>query len=87
MISCSVLIRAKCSIEAAVSYLLSMYRRNFIEHRAAVVIGAAFGRMDTIHRAHVHTGGVLGSNARFSDDVCHPPTPTGRISPLRAYAQ
>src|SRR5437899_9024084 len=37
--------------------------RHFIERRSAIVIGAAFRRMDTIHRAHIYTGGVLGSDA------------------------
>src|SRR6266404_620733 len=43
--------------------------------------GAAFRRMDTIHRAHVHTGGIFGPDTWFSDDVCHGPTPAGRIFP------
>src|SRR5580692_1811903 len=60
--------------------------RHFIERRSAIVIGAALRRMDTIHRAHVDAGGVLGSNARFSDDVCHQPTPAGGVPPLRVYA-
>src|ERR1700720_2339279 len=58
--------------------------RHFIERWSAIVIASAFRRMNTIHRAHIHTGGVFGSNARFSDDVCH--RPAGRISPLRVYA-
>src|SRR6266581_5258796 len=52
--------------------------RHFSVHRAAIVIGSALRRMDTIHRAHVHTGGVLGSNARFSDDVGHRSPPGAR---------
>src|SRR5712692_3575641 len=52
--------------------------RHFVVGWAAIVISSALRRMDTIHRAHVHTSGVLGSNARFSDDICHraflPPT-------------
>src|SRR6266481_5648617 len=45
--------------------------RHFIERRAAIVIGAVFRRMDTIHRAHIYTGSVLGSDAGFSDDIGH----------------
>src|SRR2546425_13162289 len=33
--------------------------RHFIEHRASIVIGAVFRRMDTIHRAHIDTGSVF----------------------------
>jgi hypothetical protein len=28
-------------------------------------------RMNAVNRAGIHTGGVFGSNARFSDYVCH----------------
>src|SRR5258707_6492074 len=45
--------------------------RHFIERRAAIVISAALCRMDTIHRAHIYTSGVLGSNTGFGDDVGH----------------
>src|SRR5260370_36770683 len=45
--------------------------RDFIERRAAIVIGAALCRMDTIHRAHIHTGGILGPDTGFGDDVGH----------------
>src|SRR5437660_5699504 len=45
--------------------------RHFIERRASIVIGAIFRRMDTIHRAHVYTSGILCSDARFGDDVGH----------------
>src|SRR5713101_4161446 len=45
--------------------------RHFIERRAAIVIGAVFRRMDTIHGAHIYTGGILCSDARFGDDVGH----------------
>jgi hypothetical protein len=27
--------------------------------------------MDAIHRTSVHTGGVLGSNTRFCNYICH----------------
>src|ERR1700692_4007126 len=60
--------------------------RHFIERRASIVISAALCRMDTIHRAYIHTRGIFGSDTRFGDDVCHRPTPAGRISPLRVYA-
>src|SRR5260221_10275509 len=45
--------------------------RHFTERRAAIVIGAVFRRMDTIHGAHIYTGGILCSEARFGDDVGH----------------
>src|SRR6266850_5331218 len=45
--------------------------RHFIDRRAAIVISAALCRMDTIHRAHIYTGGILCSDARFGDDVRH----------------
>src|SRR5882724_9302028 len=45
--------------------------RHFIERGASIVIGAVFRRMDTIHRAHIYTGGILCSDARFGDDVSH----------------
>src|SRR6266478_3754939 len=44
---------------------------HFIESRAAIVIGAAFRWMNTIHRAHIYTGGILGSDAGFGNDVGH----------------
>src|SRR6266446_2056351 len=60
--------------------------RHFIERRASIVIGAVFRRMDTIHRAHIHTGGVLGSDAGFSDDVGHwSPPCMDRISLQKAW--
>src|SRR5258707_5711487 len=43
--------------------------KHFVERRASIVIGAVFRRMDTIHGAHVHTGGILRSDTRFGDDV------------------
>src|SRR5712692_9031197 len=45
--------------------------KHFIERRAAIVISAALCRMDTIHRAHIYTSGILCSDARFGDDVGH----------------
>src|SRR6266851_1361823 len=45
--------------------------RHCIERRASIVISAVFRRMDTIHRAHIYTGGILCSDARFGDDVRH----------------
>src|SRR6266851_2911927 len=45
--------------------------RHFIERRASIVIGSVFRRMDTIHRAHIYTSGILCSDARFGDDVGH----------------
>src|SRR5713226_8058901 len=60
--------------------------RHFIEHRAAIVIGAAFRRMDTIHRAHIYTGGILRSDAGFGDDVGHRSPPSmNRISLQKAW--
>ena len=56
--------------------------RHFVVRRAAIVIGSALRRMDAIHWAHVYTGGVLRSDARFCDDVRHRSTPAGRIFPL-----
>src|SRR6266851_5641648 len=49
--------------------------RHFIERRASIVIGAAFRRMDTIHRAYIHTRGILGSNTRFGNDIGHQSPP------------
>src|SRR5260370_13575690 len=43
--------------------------RHFIERRAAIVIGAVLRRMDTIHRAHVHTSSVFRPDTGVSDDV------------------
>src|SRR5262249_284930 len=37
--------------------------RHLIERRSAIVIDPALRRMDTIHRAHIHAGGVLCSDA------------------------
>ena len=56
---------------AAVNALsgIDVQLRHFIERWAAIVIGAAFRRMDAIHRAHIYTGGILGSDAGFGDDV------------------
>jgi hypothetical protein len=45
--------------------------RHFVERRAAIVIGSALGRMDTIHRTHVHTGSIFGPDTGFGDDVGH----------------
>src|SRR5216683_3010606 len=42
--------------------------RHFIERRASIVIGAVFRRMDTIHRAYIHTRGILGSDTRFRSE-------------------
>src|SRR6266581_6877328 len=60
--------------------------RHFIERRAAIVIGAVFRRMDTIHWAHIYTGGILGSDAGFGDDVGHRSPPCmDRISLQKAW--
>src|SRR5712692_8881861 len=45
--------------------------RHVIERRSAIVIGSALRRMDTIHRAHVHAGCVLCSDAGLGNNVCH----------------
>src|SRR5258707_6336784 len=59
--------------DAAINALsgVNTKQRDLVERRSAIVIGAAFRRMDTIYQAHAHAGGVHGSNARFRDDVCH----------------
>src|SRR5216684_1108705 len=62
--------------------------RHFIERRAAIVIGSTLRRMNTIHRAHIHAGGVLGSNAGFGDDVGHRSPPcAARLDTLRLRAR
>jgi hypothetical protein len=54
------------------------------ELRAAIVIPAAFRRMDTIHRIHIHTGGVFRPDTGFGDDVGHRSSPcVDRISPQK----
>src|SRR5260370_26324544 len=73
---------------AAVNALsgIDVQLRHFIERRAAIVIGAALRRMDTIHRAHIYTGGILGSDTGFSDDVDHRAPPSmDRISLQKAW--
>src|SRR5712692_2702739 len=45
--------------------------RHFVVGWSAIVISSAFRRMDTIHRAHVHTRGVLRSDAGLGNNVCH----------------
>src|SRR6266566_326410 len=45
--------------------------RHFIEGRSAILIGSALCRMDTIHRAHIHAGRILGSDAGLGNNVCH----------------
>src|SRR5258707_4929070 len=52
--------------------------KHFIERRASIVIGSVFRRMDTIHRAHIYTGGILCSDTRFGDDVGHRSPPMHR---------
>jgi len=60
--------------------------RHFIESRAAIVIGSTLRRMDTIHRAHVHTGSIFGSDTGFSDDVGQRSPPCmDRISLQKAW--
>src|SRR6267143_2706254 len=61
--------------------------RHFIERRAAIVIGAALCRMDTIHRAHIYTGSVFRPYTGFGDDVGHRSPPrVDRISLQKAWA-
>src|SRR5258708_74911 len=59
--------------------------RHFIERRAAIIIGAAFCRMDTIHRAHIYTRGILGSDTGFGDDVGHRSPPCMDPISLQAW--
>src|SRR6266446_131682 len=55
--------------------------KHLIKRRPAIVIGAALCRMDTIHRAHVHTGSIFGPDTGFGDDVGHGSPPcVDRIS-------
>src|SRR5712672_2179465 len=68
--------------------------KHFIERRASIVISAALCRMDTIHRAHIYTGGILCSDARFGDDVRHwsppmyePYQPSKSVSPAAFRAE
>jgi len=56
--------------------------RHFIERRAAIIIGAAFRRMDTSTGTH-HTGGILGSDAGFGDDVGHSSPPCMTLSAFK----
>src|SRR5882762_6789892 len=73
---------------AAVNALsgIDVQLRHFIERRASIVIGAVFRRMDTIHRAHIYTDGILGSDAGFRDDVGHSLPPcVDRVSLQKAW--
>src|SRR5713101_7271886 len=65
--------RADRHTGAAVDALggIDVQLRDFIIRRPAVVVGATFCRMDTIHRANVHAGRVFGSDTRLSNDVSH----------------
>src|SRR5215831_1752829 len=51
----------------------------------AFVFWLVFAGVDAVHRAHVHTGGVLGADARFGDYVSHSASPLLR-TPEIAYA-
>jgi 6-pyruvoyl-tetrahydropterin synthase len=42
-----------------------------VEHLGLGEVGLVLLRMDAIDRAGVDAGGIFGSNARFSDYVCH----------------
>src|SRR5215470_16031375 len=43
-----------------------------------------FAGVDTVHRAHVHAGGVLGADTRFGNHVSHSASPLFRTpAPLR----
>ena len=60
--------------------------RHFIERRSAIVIGSALCRMDTIHRAHVHTGSIFSPDTRFGDNIGYgSPHCVDRISPRKAW--
>ena len=71
--------RADRHTGAAINALcgIDIQLRHFVKRRAAIVISPAFRRMDAIHRAHVHTGGIFCTDAGFSDNVCY------RSPPLR----
>ena len=56
-------INTLCGIDVQLSHL--------IERGAAIGIGTAFCRVDTIDWTYVHTGSVFGSYAWFGDDVRH----------------
>src|SRR6266852_5475271 len=42
-----------------------------VQHLFRRVLFTVLFGMDAIHRTSVHTGGVLGSNTRFCNYVCH----------------
>ena len=44
---------------------------DIIETWAAVILGIALFRMNTLPRASVYTGRVFGTDARFGDNICH----------------
>jgi len=49
------------------------------------MFGFVLARVDAVHRAHVHTGGVLGADARFGDYISHSASPLFR-APDVAFA-
>src|SRR6266403_773038 len=72
---------------AAVNALsgIDVQLRYFIESRAAIIIGAALCRMDTIHWAYIDTGSVFRPDTGFGNDVGHRSPPrVDRISLQKA---
>src|ERR1700680_324215 len=59
--------RANRAASAAVDTL----HRIDVQHLFCRVFFTVLFGMDAIHRTSLHTGGVLGSNARFCNYVCH----------------
>src|SRR5262249_48773879 len=51
-----------------------------VEHRGRREFGLVFSRVDTVHRADVHAGGIFRLNARVSDDERH-----ARVSPYLVW--
>jgi len=48
-----------------------------VEHLEVGVFFVVFGGLDAIHGADINTGGVFGSDARFSDHMRHGGFPAG----------
>src|SRR5260370_19482240 len=60
---------------------------HLVERRSAIIIGAAFRRMDTIHRAYIYTSSVFRPDTWFGNDVGHGSPPrVDRISLPKAGA-
>src|SRR5450759_1552566 len=59
--------RARRHARAAVDALVGMNVEQFCRRELALVLA----RVDAVHRADIHTRGVLGSDARLTNHVCH----------------